>query len=91
MTPPTKPAKKVKQITVKLEAELHQRLIQACGIQQHREGQLARILIDWALPFYEQARSVEQLHELDDVVSRQLDIERRVFAGTAKERKQKGA
>lgn len=53
-----------KQISVTLGAELHVRFKEACEIQEHAEGQLARILIEWSLPFYERTRSVEALKYL---------------------------
>jgi hypothetical protein len=56
-------SKRVFQVGVRLEPELRERLSKACEIQQHREGQLARILIEWALPYYEEARSVEALRK----------------------------
>jgi hypothetical protein len=62
------PTKKVRQIGVKIESDLYARLIKACEIQQHREGQLARILIEWALPYYERARSVEALNVIEPFV-----------------------
>jgi hypothetical protein len=49
------------QISVKLSPKLHARLQTACEIQQHKEGQLCRILIEWSLPFYQLCRSVERL------------------------------
>ena len=67
-TKPKVPSKKVRQIGVKIEADLYARLIKACEIQQHREGQLARILIEWALPYYERTRSVESLSEIEPLV-----------------------
>jgi hypothetical protein len=62
------PSKKVRQIGVKLEPELYSRLEKACEIQLHRDGQLARILIEWALPYYEKARSVEALNAIEPLV-----------------------
>lgn len=53
-----------KQISVTLSTELRVRFREACEIQEHGEGQLARILIEWALPFYERTRSVEALKYL---------------------------
>lgn len=53
-----------KQISVTLSPELYARLRSACEIQEHSDGQLGRILIEWALPFYEKARSVEALKYL---------------------------
>lgn len=64
MPPKPKNGKKQNQINVKLDAELYERFRAACEIQQHDNGQLARILIDFALPFYERARSVEALNKL---------------------------
>jgi hypothetical protein len=55
--------KKLNQVSVKFEAEFYERLKRACEIQQHRDGQLVRILVEWALPYYESARSVEALSE----------------------------
>ena len=49
---------------VNLDAEIYDRLVKASGIQKHKLGQLAWILIEWALPFYEEARSVEALKEI---------------------------
>jgi hypothetical protein len=54
--------KRMHRVGVNLETELYDRLRKACGLQKHREGQLAWILIEWALPYYERARSVEGLH-----------------------------
>jgi hypothetical protein len=67
-TKPKIPSKKVRQIGVKIESDLYARLIKACEIQQHREGQLVRILIEWALPYYERARSVEALDAIEPLV-----------------------
>lgn len=55
---------KRRQISVTLSEEVHARFWGACEIQEHTEGQLARILIEWALPFYERTRSVESLKYL---------------------------
>lgn len=77
-----------RQITVKVSTELHDRLVLACGYQEHREGQLARILIEWALPFYEKARSVERLPASDDLLDRQVAMENSVLA-KARNRKQR--
>lgn len=54
-------AKRQKQVSVKMEEDLYARLAKACSHQEHREGQLVRILFEWALPFYEEAKSVEAL------------------------------
>ena len=87
--------KKLQQINVKMEDELRARFVEACEIQQHREGQLARILIEWALPFYERARSVEALRkitlpiELEAHVETERDVYQR--GRPAKDRKQKDA
>lgn len=62
-------SKKVRQIGVKIEADLYARLAKACEIQEHRDGQLARILIEWALPYYEKARSVEALNAVEPLVA----------------------
>jgi len=56
--------KKLSQVSVKFEADFYDRLKRACEIQQHRDGQLVRILVEWALPYYETARSVEALSEM---------------------------
>ena len=64
---PSKPKRKRdnrNQVNVKLTDEVHARLREASQIQEHAEAQLARILIEWALPFYERARSVEALKHL---------------------------
>ena len=53
--------KKLNQVSVKFEADFYERLKRACEIQQHRDGQLVRILVEWSLPYYETARSVEAL------------------------------
>lgn len=53
-----------KQISVTLPADVRVRFRTACEIQEHAEGQLGRILIEWALPFYERTRSVEALKYL---------------------------
>lgn len=55
---------KGRQISVTLSTDVYERLRSACEIQKHSDGQLARILIEWALPFYERARSVEVLQHL---------------------------
>lgn len=55
---------KRKQISVTLAPDLYARLRSACEIQEHSDGQLGRILIEWSLPFYERARSVEALKYL---------------------------
>jgi hypothetical protein len=52
-------------VSAELHPETYKRLQRASEIQQHEDGQLERILIEWALPFYEQARSVEILYALD--------------------------
>lgn len=57
---PEKSSKR-KQISVTLSMDLYARFRIACEMQEHSDGQLARILIEWALPFYERARSVEAL------------------------------
>lgn len=56
--------KKLNQVSVKFEPDFYERLKRACEIQQHRDGQLVRILVEWALPYYETARSVEALAEV---------------------------
>lgn len=53
-----------KHISVTLSRDLYVRFRTACEMQEHSDGQLARILIEWALPFYERARSVEALKYL---------------------------
>lgn len=53
-----------RQVSVTMAVDLYARFRSACEIQEHAEGQLARILIEWALPFYERARSVEALKYL---------------------------
>ena len=53
--------KRLNQVSVKFEEEFYDRLKRACEIQQHRDGQLVRILVEWSLPYYEAARSVEAL------------------------------
>ena len=50
------------QVSAKFEPDFYGRLKRACEIQEHREGQLVRILVEWALPHYERARSVEALY-----------------------------
>ena len=62
--PSEKGKKKQKQINVKLSEDLYDRLRAASDIQEHTTAQLGRILIEWALPFYERARSVEALKYL---------------------------
>jgi hypothetical protein len=59
--PPAK-GKKLHEVSAKFDHELFELLNRACSIQQHRRGQLVRILVEWALPYYEKARSVEALH-----------------------------
>ena len=56
--------KKLKQVSAKFEQVFYERLKRACEIQQHRDGQLVRILVEWALPYYERARSVEALYTM---------------------------
>lgn len=60
--------KRERQVGMKLGPDLYARLSAASQIQQHRDGQLARILVEWALPFYEQARSVEGLNAVNPPV-----------------------
>lgn len=55
---------KRKHISVTLSMDLYARFRTACEMQEHSDGQLARILIEWSLPFYERARSVEALKYL---------------------------
>ena len=62
---PTKLNKKRSQVGVKLSSQLHARLRAACKLQDHREGQLAHILLEWALPFYENLGSVQTLRKLN--------------------------
>ena len=52
-------------VSAELDPETYKRLQRASEINQHDDGQLERILIEWALPFYEQARSVEILHAME--------------------------
>jgi hypothetical protein len=56
--------KKLSQVSTKFGSQFRDRLKRACAIQEHHEGQLVRILCEWALPYYEQARSVEALNDL---------------------------
>jgi len=60
--------KRGNRVGVNLDPEIYQRLLRACDLQKHREGQLAWILIEWALPYYEKARSVEGLQVLEPIV-----------------------
>ena len=53
--------KKSNQVNVRFEPEFYERLKEACSLQEHAEGQLVRILTEWALPFYEQCGSVKDL------------------------------
>ena len=62
---PNKQREKRSQVGVKLTSELHARLRKACKLQGHREGQLAYILLEWALPFYEHLQSVQTLRRLN--------------------------
>lgn len=62
--------KRMSQVSAKFEAEVYERLKRACEIQQHRDGQLVRILVEWSLPFYEEARSVEALQKMEAVRKR---------------------
>ena len=55
---------KSKQVNVHFQMAFFERLSAAAHIQQHAEGQLVRILVEWALPFYERTRSVEVLQHL---------------------------
>jgi hypothetical protein len=50
-------------VRAKLDPEMAERLQRACEFQQHDQAQLVRILIEWALPNYEKARSVEVLRK----------------------------
>ena len=61
---PAEQQKHNRQISVKLNDNLYQRLHTACEFQEHTAGQLGRILIEWGLPFYEEAKSVAALREL---------------------------
>lgn len=56
--------KKTYQVNVHFDSTYYARLQEAASIQQHSYGQLCRILVEWALPFYEKARSVESLKYL---------------------------
>ena len=56
--------KKSNQVNVRFEPEFYERLKEACSLQEHAEGQLVRILTEWALPFYEQCGSVKDLKHL---------------------------
>lgn len=60
--------KKDKKVGLNLDPALYVRLARACSFQQHRDGQLARILVEWALPYYEQARGVDALNLVQPVV-----------------------
>ena len=86
-------AKKDKQINVKMEGYFQERFEDACKIQHHSRGQLARILIEWARPFYEHARSVEALYAKSGDVRRAVEIEREAYerAKTAQNPKQSAA
>ena len=53
--------KKSSQVNVRFEPEFYEQLQEACTYQQHAEGQLVRILVEWALPFYRQCQSVKDL------------------------------
>jgi hypothetical protein len=57
--------KKLSQVSTKFPPRLYERLQRACAIQEHHEGQLVRILVEWALPHYERSRSVEELYETE--------------------------
>ena len=59
-----KDKRKSNQINVRFDPETYERLKRASSIQQHDAGQLCRILVEIALPFYESARSVEGLPQL---------------------------
>ena len=61
----TEKSKRRSQVGVKLTKELHARLRNACEIQNHREGQLAYILLEWALEFYENLRSMEVMQRFN--------------------------
>lgn len=56
--------KKPFQVSVRFDEEFYERLQAACQLQEHAEGQLARILVEWALPFYELTKSVKKLREI---------------------------
>lgn len=51
--------KREAQVNVRLTPEFYKRLQKACELNEHKEGQLCRILIEWALPFYERTESVK--------------------------------
>ena len=53
------------QINVKLSDDLYARLKAAAELQRHTPAKLARILVEWALPFYEHVQSVATLHKFD--------------------------
>ena len=78
----TKQPKRKRQISVKLTVQLHEEIKAACAIQEHAEGQLIRILAEWALPFYRKARSVEALRAFEafgDFTMRNEAPDNRVF------------
>jgi hypothetical protein len=52
-------------VCTQLDPGMYERLERACDIQQHSDGQLERILLEWALHYYEKARSVETLYAMD--------------------------
>lgn len=58
--------KREAQVNVRLTPEFYARLRKACALQEHKEGQLIRILVEWALPFYEQSESVKGLKSISE-------------------------
>ena len=50
-------------LNVRFDPELYKRFKAAAKIQEHSQGQLVRILVEWSLPFYEKLRSVELLEQ----------------------------
>lgn len=59
--------KREAQVNVRLTPEFYQRLQKACRWQEHKEGQLLRILAEWALPFYEKSESVKGLKAISSI------------------------
>lgn len=58
--------KKLYQVNIRIDHEFYERLRAASFIQGHAEGQLCRLLLEWALPVYERARSMEGLRHLEN-------------------------
>ena len=65
-----KKQKKGKQINVKMDQQLYEQLQTACALHEHAEGQLVRILVKWALPFYLRAGGVTGLKRYGETMGK---------------------